>query len=827
MRVKLVLSALAASLLVVCLCTGVRLSAQTNSTQASQSDFAKIRLDGDGCRGTVLFNHRLHEGQRRPSIADALRYGLNAPANSTCITCHHPIKQNPSIEMSNDARQYQRCSNCHFREANFANPCDTPDGQKQTVVVSSQTGKNPVDLETGRIELNSREAYHRMCISCHQVAQAKTVKSVPIKCAECHDLAGVRGPGELIADLPTGLSPEPANNTLRPILSAPISTGDILKRGGEPAGYAGASHVDSPPADDKDREPVTDRWRQTAANDPRYTEGKDERFIGVADDPRFRRGRIYNPYNQNVFKGDYPIWGQHLFLVTTFESETLVAGRRIPVPSGASSSRPDTNEFFGRGEQFALSQSFVTTFELFHGDTSFKPIDWRIRFTPVFNINYVDTQENNLVNINPVLGTNRYDTHVGFQELFGEVRIGDTTKYLPFLRGKGNVNGESPYYDTTFVRVGIQQLKSDFRGFVFDDFNLGARLFGQAESNRYQFNAAYFYMLEKDTNSGLNRRINLRNFRNQSVLIANLYRQDTLTKGYTSQFSFHYNDDRPSVHFDVNNFLVRPALIGSFTPHGIKSYYFGWAGDGHINCSPIPLLGKLLGRCNVDHQFYEVVGHDSLNPIAGVPTSINAQMAAVEISKDRDWLRFKGSFFWASGDKKPFDGVARGFDSILDNTEFAGGINSFFQSNPIPFGNTAILLTTPGSLLPNLRSSKIEGQSNFVNPGIFIYNTGLEAELTPKLRGILNLNYSHFHHTETLEELLFQPNIPRSIGVDYGVGFIYRPKLSENIIIEGGFNSLIPGSGFRDIYSSVCSGAGCGAKSHQLFSVHLKVKFTF
>src|SRR5882724_1087347 len=158
MRVKLVLSALAASLLVVCLCTGLNLSAQTNSAQTSQSDFAKVRLDGDGCRGTVLFNHRLHEGQRRPGIADALRFGANSPANITCITCHHPIKQNPSIQTSNDARQYQRCSNCHFREVNAANPCDTINGQQQTVVVSSQTGqtgKNPVDIETGKIELNS------------------------------------------------------------------------------------------------------------------------------------------------------------------------------------------------------------------------------------------------------------------------------------------------------------------------------------------------------------------------------------------------------------------------------------------------------------------------------------------------------------------------------------------------------------------------------------------------------------------------------------------------------------------------------------------------
>ena len=42
--------------------------------------------------------------------------------------------------------------------------------------------------------------------------------------------------------------------------------------------------------------------------------------------------------------------------------------------------------------------------------------------------------------------------------------------------------------------------------------------------------------------------------------------------------------------------------------------------------------------------------------------------------------------------------------------------------------------------LPNLRSSKEEGQSNFVNPGILLWNVGVDADLTPKLRAVTNLN---------------------------------------------------------------------------------------
>jgi hypothetical protein len=146
--------------------------------------------------------------------------------------------------------------------------------------------------------------------------------------------------------------------------------------------------------------------------------------------------------------------------VVTLESESLVTARRIPLPSNVSSERPNSAEFFGRGGQFFANQNLITSIEFFHGDAAFKPIDYRFKFTPVFNFNYLATQERSIVNVNPVLGSNRADNYVGFQELFGEVRLGDTTKLLPFLRGKGSQEGKSPYFDSTFLRTGhstIQQ----------------------------------------------------------------------------------------------------------------------------------------------------------------------------------------------------------------------------------------------------------------------------------------------------------------------------------------------------------------------------------
>ena len=110
-------------------------------------------------------------------------------------------------------------------------------------------------------------------------------------------------------------------------------------------------------------------------------------------------------------------------------------------------------------------------------------------------------------------------------------------------------------------------------------------------------------------------------------------------------------------------------------------------------------------------------------------------------------------------------------------------------------------LTAPESLYIDLRSSKDEGQSNFVNPGLLLFNVGADFDITPKLRGVVNASYLRFHHTQVLQQLLFQSNIDDSLGFDYGFGLIYRPPLSDNITITGGISALTPGTGLKAIYT--------------------------
>jgi hypothetical protein len=366
-------------------------------------------------------------------------------------------------------------------------------------------------------------------------------------------------------------------------------------------------------------------------------------------------------------------------------------------------------------------------------------------------------------------GTTRTDMHFSLEEAFGEVKLEDVNANFDFIS----------------ARVGIQPFVSDARGFLYSDNNLGARLFGGWKNNRFQWNASYFAQLEKDTNSGLNRF----DLRPQRIYMANLFRQDFFTKGYTAQAVFAFNNDRRSVEFDRNGFLVRPALIGDFRPHTVNAAYIGLNGDGHI------------GRLNLTNSYYFAFGRDDRNPIAGRSQRIRSNMAAIEASIDKDFLRYKASFFFAQGDKNPTDGKATGFDAILDDPNFVGGQFSFWNRVGIPLTGAAVGLVQPNSILPSLRSSKTQGQANFVNPGIFIYNAGLDVDLTQRIKVLLNANFLRFHRTESLEYLIFQNSIRHDIGWDLSIGAIYRPLLINNIQFTFGASTLKPRRGFRDIYT--------------------------
>ncbi len=487
----------------------------------------------------------------------------------------------------------------------------------------------------------------------------------------------------------------------------------------------------------------------------------------------------YDPYNHNVWKGDKPFepfakWGPDWFLALSAISDSLVEYRRLPTPVGAQSSeRRGANDVFGRAQQSAFVQTIILSVGVIKGDTTFKPPDYEFRFAPAVQVNYARLQEVRGVRVDPREGKTRTDNHVGIQELFVDVHLRNV----------------SERFDFDSVRIGIQPFQSDFRGFLFQDVPIGIRLFGIRDNNQWQYNLAYFRRLEKDTNSGLNDVT--QRLRKDDVFVANVYRQDFPVMGHTTQATIIHNINREAAadYYDNNGALVRPAVFGDVRPHNYRVTYFGLNGDGHF------------GRWNLTSSLYAAVGVDDRSPLAQTRQTIRAGFTAAELSRDFDWLRVRGNVLLASGDKDPFDGKSTGFDAILENPQFAGADTSFFIRQAVPLiGGGGVALSGRNGILPSLRSSKDQGQSNFVNPGLRLVGIGADADLTPQVRMLGNISKLDFVNTASLAVLRNQKITSKDLGIDMSVGVQYRPFMSQNMVLNASAAALIPGRGLKQLY---------------------------
>src|SRR5438445_9960132 len=271
----------------------------------------------------------------------------------------------------------------------------------------------------------------------------------------------------------------------------------------------------------------------------------------------------YDPYNQNVWKGDKPIDGKDHFLALNFISDTILQPRSVPTPVGPQSpSAPGQNDTLGRIQQDVFATTLIASADYYKGDTTFKPPEYEFKATLALNYNRVRVQQARALQIDPRFGKNRDDGFLGVQELF----------YLKDLRTVDE------RFDFDEVRIGIQPFSTDFRGFLFQDSQPGVRFFGNRDNNRWQYNLAYFRRLEKDLNSGLNDVT--RSPRHDDILLFNLYRQDLPITGFTSQGIVLFNHNRDTKFYDSNGFLERPAAIGLERLRHYHVGYLGYNGDG-------------------------------------------------------------------------------------------------------------------------------------------------------------------------------------------------------------------------------------------------------
>ena len=549
----------------------------------------------------------------------------------------------------------------------------------------------------------------------------------------------------------------------------------------------GAIRAPPPQAFPTDQLPIPDRWRLIES-------------LGLVKES------LFDPYNQNTYKGDRPInrakvpWlpikGDDWFFVANLISDTVYEPRTFPIPVGVQTTEdPDRNDVFGNDFSQVFSQTFIAGFALLKGSTTFAPPSIEYRLTLAYNVNYVDVPERRVLFVEPSRDSERLDHFLGVQEAFVDYHFSQF---------------DTDRFDFISIRAGIQPFQSDFRGFLFNDQQLGVRLFGSRDNNRFQFNLGAFWRLEKDTNSGLNSVV--KSPRDDLVFVANAYRQDFLIPALTSQFTVVYNMNREAdeVEIDDNGFPVRPALLGTLRGREYDVVYLGYNADGRI------------GRVNLTGSFYWALGEDRNSFFTDRPANINAQFAAVEASYDRDWMRFRLSGAYASGDSDPYDDTEGGFDAIFENPVFAGADTSYWIRQTIPFagGGRAIAVNGRNGLLNSLRSSKEQGQSNFNNPGLLLIGTGADFDLTPQFRLSANANHLWFENTSNLEVLRNEGSIPKEIGFDLSAAAIWRPKANQNLVFRLSAAALVAGDGFQDLFDNL-------GREQKFYSILANVVLTY
>jgi hypothetical protein len=480
----------------------------------------------------------------------------------------------------------------------------------------------------------------------------------------------------------------------------------------------------------------------------------------------------YDPYNQNTYKADKPIHDDWFFNVTAI-SDTVLEFREVPTPVGLQSTdSPGSLDVFGGLDQATFNQNVAVELVYLKGDTVFRPPDWEYRFTPVFNYNYTEIDEILGLNADPSEGRTRSDSHVGIQSAFVDKHLRNV----------------SDNFDFDSIRVGIQPFSSDFRGFVFQDAPFGVRLFGNRDNNKLQYNLAWFRRMEKDTNSGLNDIGE--DLRDDDIYVANVYFQDQPTLGFFSQLTLiHNRNSEDDVFYDNNDFIARPASLGEERSREYEVTYLGYNGDGHF------------GRLNVTTSLYFAIGEEDGSVFTGEDSDIEAWFFALEPSMDFDWIRARASFLYGSGDDDPYDDKSEGFDAIFENPQFAGADTSYWIRQGVPLiGGGRVALSQRNGVLNSMRSSKEHGQSNFTNPGIILLGGGVDMDILPELRLTLNANYLTFAETEVLEVARNQGNVDKEIGLDLSAAIIWRPYMSQNVVLRLSYAQLLAGDGFNDLY---------------------------
>lgn len=539
---------------------------------------------------------------------------------------------------------------------------------------------------------------------------------------------------------PRAAAEEPTNDCLRPGATAPAET---RRRPGEPPSATALTVCDEdgrlPNVDATTLPPpaaVPDRWRIV-----------ESLGYGV---------NWLDPYRGvNPLKGDRPVFGGDGFMTLGAAFGSLLENRRI---SSATPGVPDAaGPRTATREELFTSQSLAVDAIAYRGDTVFRPPDWQVRATGVYT--WSATRAN---------GATSSTNYLALQNLWAEMHIRDV----------------SAHYDFDELRVGVQPLTSDARGFLLSDQPLAVRWYGTRRNNQIQYNLAWMRRLAKGP-TGLNDpSIPLPD---SQALLANLYWQDAPATGLTSEWVFLYQRNRQP---GTTQLLAPGAAPGPpvETAHDFDVAYVGYGLDGHFH------------RLNSTAVAYFAGGHESQGSFIAQPTSVSAWFAALELSLDFDWSRWRASLLHASGDDDPYDGRARGFDSLNAQPLFAGADSGYFVHERFALAGTGFQLKSRDALLPDLRPVSDNGQAVFTNPGLSLAGLGVDLDLTPRWRVSLDANHLWFDQTAVLAALLQRPVSSRDLGQEFALNTFVRPWNNQQLVLRMSGAYLLAGQGYHQLY---------------------------
>jgi hypothetical protein len=459
---------------------------------------------------------------------------------------------------------------------------------------------------------------------------------------------------------------------------------------------------------------------------------------------------LWDTYNQNVIKGDFPLTEKWFTETDVFRNFVFKERRNLDFTKVL----PE-NKFFSHNNFEDENTIFGT--EIRHNDDRFFPANFRF---------HIDGAVDWKSDIN--VFDRRSEGHAQIFDAFSDVQ----------LHNFGSVN-----FNQMFLRGGIQNFKSDFHGLIFNDVGLGGRIFGNSLSNRLRYDFVVLKLFQKDAVSGL---IDFSKASQHTVMISRFTWEDFLVKGWNSEWSVHWNHDPRKINGSDANQL------------NLDTYYVGTTLNGN------------LGRFIFNPAIYGVFGTaDHLIDGEKVQHDVRAWTSVLDLEYPIDFWKLRVGYVYESGENgNSHSKTDTGFDAISDAVTLFGGPISYWVGEDIKYGKGDFVRAN--SFDPSLRGTN--NQANYINPGLQLINTGFDATVTPRVALSFNLNWLYFNNIGTYATNNIVGGVAttttinhRNAGIEENVFIRWKPflrQINDFVIIDTGFSVLQPLAGIKDAFGS-------------------------